>query len=201
MALPNWYFLLIAFAATGVPAAADSVYVVTSNAQFGVFDLSNGSFAAVGPGLPEPSAGLVAGSNGSLLTLTNSGSLDSINPASGQVTSSLPTGLGSCTAPVSGQCGPSSANNIAALNGALYATDYLNNLYKLDPATAAKTLVGPTGVPPVSPLVPFSSNSQGQLNIFGEALLGANGSLYATFFTGTVDPNTFVATPATPDHL
>lgn len=201
MALRKWYSLLIAFAAACVPAAADSVYVVTGNSQFGVFDLSDGSFTAVGPGLPEASAGLVAGPNGSLLTLTNSGNLDSINPTSGQVISSIPTGLGSCTAPVSGQCGPFSANNIAQLNGTLYATDYLNNLYRLNPGTGAKTLVGPTGVPPVSPLVPFSMNSQGQINIFGEALVGANGSLYATFFTGTVDPNTFEASPATPDHL
>lgn len=201
MLLRNKYLLLIAVAATCTSALADGVYVVTSNSQFGVFNLSTGSFASIGPRLPEATSGLVAGPNGSLLTLTSSGNLDTINPSSGQVTASVPTGLGSCTAPVAGQCGPNSANTITELNGVVYATDYLNNLYTLNPVTGAKNLVASTGVPAVYPLVPFSTNPRGQLNFFGQAMLGANGSLYATSFTGTLDPNTFQPTPAHPDHL
>jgi PEP-CTERM motif len=194
------HLVFIALAFTTVPALADDVYVVTSNAQFGVVDLSTGSFTEIGSGLPEASTGLIAGPNGSLLTLAYSGNLDAINPATGQVTSSVPTGLGSCTGPGSGQCGANSANNVAELNGTVYVTDFLNNLYKLNPITGAKTLVGSTGVPAVSPM-PYSLNPEGQINLFGEALVGAKGSLYATFFTLTADPNTFAPTPAMPDHL
>jgi hypothetical protein len=49
--------------------------------------------------------------------------------------------------------------------------------------------------------VPSSQNPDGSFNIYGEALMGSNGNLYATFFTGTVDPTTFAATPVMPDHL
>lgn len=184
-----------------LPAWADTVaYVVTSNQQFGTFDISTGSFTVIGPGTPEAESGLVPGPNGGLLTLTASGSLDTINPATGQVISSLATGLGNCSAPVAGQCGPNSANTLAELNGVVYATDYQNNLYKINTTTGAATLVAATGVPAV-PKVPFSTNPDGSLNFYGEALFASNGNLFATFFTGTLDPDTFEPTPAMPDYL
>jgi hypothetical protein len=195
------FLMSIALLVAAIPASADSVYVVTSNQQFGTFDINTGAFNPIGPGTPEAASGLVPGPNGTLLTLTVSGNLDAINPGTGQVVSSLPTGLGNCTAPVPGQCGPTSANTLAELGGVLYATDYQNNLFKINPMTGAKTFLASTGVPPVSPLVPYSQNADGSFNIFGEALVGANGNLYATFFTGTVDPTTFVPTPVMPDHL
>ncbi len=196
------FLISIALLSAAIPASADTaVYVVTSNQQFGAFDISTGTFTPIGPGTPEAESGLVPGPAGNLLTLTASGNLDAINPATGQVVSSLPTGLGNCTAPVPGQCGPTSANTLAEVGGVLYATDYLNKLYRISPTTGAKTFVASTGVPPVSPLVPFSTNPDGSYNFFGEALVGANGKLYATFFTGTLDPTTFAPTPVMPDHL
>ena len=201
--LPRSHFILsLVLPLAAIPVCADTaVYAVTGNQQFGTFDINTGAFNPIGPGTPEPESGLVPGPNGTLLTLTASGNLDAINPATGQVVSSLPTGLGNCSAPVPGQCGPSSANTIAEVAGVVYATDYSNNLYRINPTTGAKTLIGSTGVPPVSPLVPGSTNTDGSINFFGEALVGANGKLYATFFTGTLDPTTFAPSPAMPDHL
>ncbi len=66
-----------------VPASADSlVYVVNGNNQFGTIDLATGAFRQIGPNGPG-NGGLAPGPNGSLLTLTFSGNLDSINPATG----------------------------------------------------------------------------------------------------------------------
>src|SRR6185312_2584558 len=53
MALHPKHLLLIALAITAAPAIAGDVDVVTSNAQFGAFDLSTGSLTAIGPGLTE----------------------------------------------------------------------------------------------------------------------------------------------------
>ena len=149
----NFYHRLafcLALTVAAIPAASDTVvYVVTGNQQFGTFDINTGTFNPIGAGTPEAESGLVPGPNGSLLTLTISGNLDAINPATGQVTSSLPTGLGNCTAPVPGQCGPNSANTITELGGVVYATDYQNNLYTINPLTGAKTFVAATGVPAV----------------------------------------------------
>ncbi|MDQ6664415.1 MAG: PEP-CTERM sorting domain-containing protein, partial [Acidobacteriota bacterium] len=83
----------------------------------------------------------------------------------------------------------------------LYATDFQNNLYTVSPSTGHATLIGPTGVPPLT-FVPLSTpNPDGSLNFYSEALFGAGGKLYATFDTGTVNFMTHVTTPVMPDHL
>jgi hypothetical protein len=181
---------LFAFAAS---ASASSLIYVENGFQFGTVDLVSGAFTPVGPGTPEGVAGLVHGPNGSLLTLSFSGNLEAINPTNGAVTIIGATGLGDCSL-LTSPCGPTSANTIAALGGKLYANDYQNKLYTVNPLTGATTPIGLTGMPGIT-FVPLSTNPDGSFNIFDEALFAADGKLYATFDTGTVDTQTFTPTP------
>ena len=96
--------------------AAGSLVYVENGFQFGTVDLASGAFTPIGPGTPEGVTGLAAGPNGSLLTLSFSGNLESINPTNGAVTIVGATGLGDCSL-LSSPCGPTSANTIAALGG------------------------------------------------------------------------------------
>src|ERR1039458_6893843 len=78
-----------------LPASAGTlVYVVNNSQQFGTLDLATGAYQQIGPNTPEGETGLVPGPNGSLLTLTFSGNLDSINPATG--VTSFEIGRASC---------------------------------------------------------------------------------------------------------
>ena len=180
-------------------SAGSIVYVVTGNQQFGTLDLATGAFSQIGPDTPEGEDGLVPGPNGSLLTLTYSGNLDSINPATGITSLIGATGLADCSNfPVS-PCGPTSANYLAVLGGTIYATDISNNLYTVNPFTGPATLIGPTGIPAV-PAIPDSTNPDGSFNPFDESLFSAGGSLYATFDAITINPSPFtVTTVISPD--
>jgi hypothetical protein len=180
-------------------ARADSVYVLNGNGQFGTVELATGAFQPLGPAASEPGTGLTPGPNGSLLTLGIAGNLNTINPATGVTSVIGPTGLADCSTPAS-PCGPTSANALARLGENFYATDYANNLYTVNPFTGHATRIGSTGMPAV-PFVPFSENPDGTLNIFGEALFSANGTLYATFDTGTLNPELGVVTPTMANHL
>jgi outer membrane protein assembly factor BamB len=181
MALPGKHLLVIALAFTAVgPAFADSaVYIVTGGQQFGSMDLNTGRFSQIGPNAPEAEDGLAPGPNGSLLTLTVSGNLDSINPATGVTTKIGPTGLGDCTSPTS-PCGPNSADTLVAFGGKLYATDVSNNLYVVNPSTGTAKLIGPTGIPPL-PFKLQTTNPDGSIDGIDTALFVANGKLYETF--------------------
>jgi hypothetical protein len=77
-------------------------------------------------------------------------------------------------------CGPTSANTLAGLGGALYATDFNNNLYAVDPVTGKATKIGATGIPAILK-PPFTTNSDGSTNLFDESLFASGGKLYATF--------------------
>jgi hypothetical protein len=170
-----------------LPAAADSlVYVISVSHHFGKADLNTGAFTQIGPNTPEIQQGLVAGPDGSLLTLGSSGNLDSINPATGVTTVIGPTGLGNCSTPNS-PCGPTSANDIVGFGGAIYATDYHNDLYNINASTGRATLIGATGIPAV-PFPPFSPNPDGSFNYYDETLFGTGAKLYATFDAGTFNP-------------
>jgi hypothetical protein len=179
--------------------AASVVYVVNDNSQFGTLNLTTGSFTQIGPATPEGETGLVPGPNGSLLTLTYSGKLDSINPATGATTVIGPTGLADCTTPTS-PCGPTSASTLGYLNEKIYATDFQNNLYSVNPATGAATLIGKTGIPAV-PAVPFSMNPDGSFNFYDEGIVGADGKLFATFDAASFNPATSANTPITAPEL
>jgi hypothetical protein len=150
--------------------------------------------------MPEGSGGLVPGPNGSLLTLTFSGNLDSIDPATGVVTVIGPTGLGDCTV-ADGKCPANSANGFGDVSGKLYATDFANNLYNVDPATGAARLIGPTGIPAVPPGFPNFADA-GLISAYDESLFGVGGKLYATFEAVTIDPETFrIVAAVIPEYL
>jgi len=174
------------------------VYVIAGfTFQFGALDLSSGSFLPIGPGVPpDVGGGLVQGRGTSLLTLTFSGNLDAIDPFTGQTSIIGATGLRDCSAP--GSYDPNCANVIGRLAGGFFATDLANNLYSVDPATGAASLIGPTGMPAVT-VAPFSQNADGSFNVFSENLVSAHGKLYANFATATTD---FVTvTPVIPGAL
>ncbi len=192
-------------------ASADSiVYVVNGSpsgaGQFGTVNLATGAFTQISD-MPEGSQGLVPWTNGTLLTLGFSGNFYSINPSTGIATLIGPTGFADCAAPPASPCGPHGSNSLAAVGGQIYATDFSNNLYKVNPTTGAATLIGPTGIPAL-PFTPATFNPDGTFNAYDEALFGANGNLYATFdafildfstFTNTavIDPNLYQIDPIT----
>ena len=178
-------FLVPALLLFTVSAHADPfTYVMGNNDaegthHFGTVDLATGAFRQIGPDAPVGSEGLAMASGGSLLTLAYNGDLYSINASTGAYTLVGPTGFGDCSTPES-PCGPTSNLTLGSANGAIYATDFQNRLYRVNPATGAATLIGATGIPPI-PFVPASLNDDGTINFYEEALFGARGNLYATF--------------------
>jgi hypothetical protein len=127
--------------------------------QFGTVDLATGAFHQIGPDTPESQVNLVRGPNGSLLSVTFFGDLESIDPTNGAVSVIGASGLGGLQ------------NELAELHGKLYMTDFSNNLYTANPATGAASLIGPTGIAAVPP---------GEV-LFDETLYGVKGKIYATF--------------------
>ena len=159
-------------------SAGSLAYVVTDSDQFGTVNLTTGAFQQIGPDTPGPQVGLVPGPNGSLLSLTFSGNLESINPATGATSIITSTGLGT------------SVGDLAELNGTLYATDLNNTLYTVNPVTGALHTIGPTGIPAFSPDFPAVLSD--------ESLYAVAGKLYATFdnFSPPVSSPTVVTPPA-----
>ena len=180
--------LLLAVLASGlavdVLTAGPITYVISNNDadgshHFGTVDLATGLFNQIGPNAPVGTEGLAMGPNGSLLTLAYNSDLYSINPATGTYTLVGPTGLGDCTTPDSA-CGPNSGLTLGGANGKVFATDFQNRLYSVNPATGGATLIGSTGIPAI-PFIPASLNADGTINFYEEALFGGGGKLYATF--------------------
>ncbi len=168
-------FTLVLFA---VSATADSLaYVVTDSDQFGTVDLNTGTFHQIGADTPTQQFDLVPGSNGSLLSLTATGNLESINSATGTTSVIGATGLGFNVA------------SLAKVGETLYLTDGNNNLYTVNATTGAAHLIGPTGIPPLVFNPPTVSD---------ESLYGAGGKLYATSdsFNLPASSPTLVVTPA-----
>ena len=191
-----------------VPADASSMlYILTgppgaSGELFGTFDPKTGKFTQIGPGT-EGSTGLVSGLNGQLLSLGFQGNLNSINPTTGATTLIGPTGLVDCADYSKGSpCGPKSANALGSLGGQIFATDFANNLYRVNPKTGVATLIGPTGIPALPFISPLTTNPDHTFNAYDETLFGANGNLYAIFDAFTVSLDTFtVASVLIPDSL
>lgn len=195
----------LAFLTLVTPVSAASVYVMaldlaTDNQQFGTVDLSTGAFQEIRTSAAEEYRGLVPASNGSLLTLGFDGNLTSINTATGLTTVIGPTGLSNCSTPTS-PCGPNSAGVLAGLGGTLYATDFSQNLYRVNPASGAATLIGATGMPAVPFPSHFTSNSDGTANVMSATLFAANGNLYATFDTERLNPVTGQLSVGIPNSL
>src|SRR5580698_5064915 len=174
------------------PASAGPiVYFINGSQQTGTIDLTTGAFQPLGPS-PNVNAplgyfGLAAGPNGSLETFLYNGDVASINPATGVATDIGPSGLGDCTTFGVSPCPPNSANDIGGSAGKIYATDYQNQLYGLNPQTGAATLIGPTGIPAFVP----GFNPDGTVTFYDEAIFGAPGGLYMTFDSFEFDLNTF----------
>ena len=176
------------------------VYIITEGFQFGTLDLQSGTFVPIGPGLPpDVGGGLVHGPGRSLLSLAFSGKLDAIDPTTGITRVVGATGLGDCSTPASA-CGLHSANVVGSLDGSIYATDFANNLYSVNPVTGAAKLIGPTGMPALT-FAPFSTNADGTVNVYTESMFNAHGKLYANFATATVDFATGTVKPIIPGAL
>jgi hypothetical protein len=176
------------------------VYAITIGFEFGAVDLRSGTFLPIGPGLPpDVGDGLVPGPGRSLFSLGFTGNLDAIDPVTGQTSVVGPTGLGDCST-LASPCGPDSANWIGLFDGHYYVTDFANNLYSLDPKTAATRLIGPTGIPAIT-AAPFSENPDGSVNVFGSSLFSARGKFYAYFATLTVNFATGTFTPIIPGAI
>jgi hypothetical protein len=177
------------------------VYVVTNGLQFGAEDLSSGAFVPIGPGLAPEDAGvgLVPAPGGFLLTLAFTGDMIGVNPLTGAASLVGKTGLTDCSTADS-PCGSSSAGFLGNVGGRIYATDFANNLYSVDPATGATRLIGLTGMPPITgnPNVP---NPDGTFNVFDTNLFGFRGKLYAIFDGFKFDPNTGAVTPIIPGAI
>jgi PEP-CTERM motif len=196
MILQHKLVLALTLALTLAAAHADPlVYVLNDSAQFGSVDLGTGAFNPIGPGIPVGGTGLVPGPGGSFVTLSFAGDLVSINRTTGVASLVGATGLTDCSFP-SSPCGLHSANVLGKLGANLYATDFAQNLYSIDPATGHATLIGPTGVPAVDFIphdtVPGDPNS---IYIYDEGMFSFGGNLYMSFDTGTLDLTTFTPTP------
>jgi hypothetical protein len=163
---------------------------LTGNGQIGTMDLTNGVYQQLGPIEPDGYFGLAAGSNGSLLAGTYAANLDSINATTGVPTRIGATGLGACVVP-SPSCGPNSFGTLGGLAGTIFATDFQNDIYTVNPLTGTATLLnGHSGLPAI-PFVPGSLNPDGTINFFDEAIWGSGGKLYATFDALVFDLNSF----------
>ncbi len=168
---------------TGV-TFADSVYVVSAgingNGVFGTVDLATGAYRQIGPTEPDGYFGMATDPNGTLYTLNYAGQLDRIDAATGAFTRVGATGLQPCVVP-STSCGPTSVFDLGSLNGKLFATDFANSIYTVNPSTGATTLLAKNSGIPSSPFVLGSQNADGTFNLADEAIWSAGGKLYATY--------------------
>ena len=126
------------------------------------------------------------------MTFAYSGNLYSINPTTGAPALVGPSGLGGCP-PSASSCAPTTASTLGNYAGNIYATDFQNSLYSINPVTGAATLIGPTGIPAI-PFVPGSMNPDGTFNLYDEAIFGGNGNLYITYDAFVLNFNTFSIT-------
>jgi hypothetical protein len=178
-------FIALALVLGCTAATATPLTYVISNFDndgthhFGTVDLATGTFTQIGPNPDVGSEGLAAGPNGLLFTIAYNSDLFSINPGTGEYTLVGPTGLGDCSTPDS-LCGPTSSLTLGGANGNIYAMDFQNRIYNVNPLTGAATLIGATGIPPI-PFVPAAINSDGTIDFYEEAVFGTGGKLYATF--------------------
>ena len=187
-------------AQTAPPAIPLIAYAINIAFEFGVLDLSSGAFLPIGPSLPQDVGdGLVQGPGTSFLSLGFDGKLIAIDRFTGRTSVVGATGLGDCSTPTS-PCGPNSANWIGLVNGNYYVTDFANNLYSLNPKTAATKLIGTTGIPPLT-FVPFSQNPDGSNNVFAEGLFGVSDKFYAYFSTQAVNFTTGAVRNLIPGEL
>lgn len=187
--------ILVLALATPTASMADTLaYLISADpvtgvGQFGTVNLSTGAYQQIGPTEPDGYFGLAVELNGSLLSMTYTGGLDSIDPGTGIFTRIGATELASCGFAGDPGCSPTSAFSLGASSGTIYATDFKNSVYVINPSTAATTLLAlHSGIPP-TPFILGSQNSDGTLNFADEAIWSAGGKLYATYDALTFDPS------------
>jgi hypothetical protein len=187
---------------THTPATPNlMVYAINIAFEFGAVDLRSGAFLPIGPGLPpDVGDGLVQDPGRSLLSLGFDGNLIAIDPVTGRTSVVGATGLGDCSTSTS-PCGPNSALWIGLVDGHYYVTDFDNNLYSLNPKTAATKLIGPTGIPKIGFNPLMTENPDGSVDAFGESLFGFRGKFYAYFSTLAVNLETGSFTPLIPGEI
>src|SRR5579884_2539497 len=186
-------------------ANADSlVYVVSSGDNgsgiFGTVNLNTGAYQPLGPGEPDGYDGLATGPNGSLVSLTFAGNLDSINPATGVPTRVGPTGMNPCfgSGPT---CGPKSVFTLGGSNGKIYATDFANSIFTVNPLTGSAALLAQNSGIPASPFILGSTNPDGTVNVADEAIWQSGGKLYATYDAWVQNFSSGSAGPGCPSSI
>ena len=121
------------------------VYMNTSSGEFGTFDLATGVFSVRGNSSALAGMAVVNGTLYGTSLFTGIGTLYTINPANGFLTT---------VGAVSG-----GYDTFGATPSGLFAVGTDSNLYSLSPTTGAKTLIGPTGFTFASEFRCLSNNS------------------------------------------
>lgn len=172
---------------------------ITGNGVFGTVNLTTGAYQPIGPTEPNGYFGMGTGPNGAIYSLNYLGQLDQINPVTGAFTAIGATGFQPCLVP-SPACGPTSEFSLGSINGKLYATDFANSVFRVNPATGAATLLAQNSGLPAAPFVPGSQNPDGTFNLADEAIWSAGGKLYATYdaFVNNFDTFTVEAVSVAP---
>ncbi len=167
----NRIALLIALLClAGLPALADDVYVGTSTGEFGVFNTTTDSFTLIGTN-SSPIYGL--GLSGGTLYATNNGS----SPSTTFYSVNTTTGVFSSIGDLTGSTGGTGALTAPVGGGTLYYFDHSNQLFTINPANGAATVVGPLG---------FSLGGSWDITF------AQNGNLYVTTngYFGEINPST-----------
>ena len=133
---------------TGVLALSSAfacplAYSVNFSGQFGIIDLATGVFTPIGPGLDNGPSGLAGVPGGPFYTVDSvTGHLLKLG-IDGKVSDAGDTKTGPAIAPA----GISVMGSLS--DGTLYALDFSNHLFRINPATAELTSIGAIpGLPP-----------------------------------------------------
>src|ERR1041385_647830 len=177
---------MLALGAAAAPACP-LVYSMNFSGQFGIIDLATGAFTAIGTGLENTPDGLAGAAGGPFYTVDGvTGHLLRI-ATNGIVTDVGDTGTGP-------NIGPTGVSLVGALpNGALYALDFSNRLFRINEKTGSLTLIG------FLPQLP-----QQEMDYSGNMTTSMNGVGDKLYFTiqivegpGKIGPNLYVIDPVT----
>jgi hypothetical protein len=161
--------------------------------QFGILDIGTGRFHRIAD-LPNGAQGIGRDAAGTIYVVDTNNNLVRINPG-GQTEVIGSTGV---TTP--GPFGSKRVDVFSSLvTGELFLMDYSNNLYSVNSQTGTATLIGATGIPPVTSPIYTSSLSGSCKNLFFTLEVldeNLNPILFPTLYR--IDPVTAAATPVGP---
>ena len=174
-------------------AYAISVNPLNNLGQFGILDIGTGRFHRI-KDLPNGAQGIGRDAAGTIYVVDTNNNLVRINPG-GQTEVIGSTGV---TTP--GPLGPVLVDVFSSLvTGELFLMDYSNNLYSVNPRTGTATLIGATGIPPITSPIYSSSLAGSCKNLFFTLAVldeNLNPILLPTLYR--IDPLTAAATPVGP---